>query len=125
MENEISQRRNEILELIDFLMSEKKNGNSITKRAFAINKLEKMTRSNFSNSKEFEEGLVEIQNRIKLAIRLEEKRIGEGLTIAQLAKRLGIVMGAKALGEMEKGTRKLSVKVLKYLGEEEKDEPLH
>ena len=92
MENATHQRRKEILELIDFLMSEKKNGNSITKRAFAINKLEKMTGSNFKNSKEFDEGLVAIQDRIKLSQHLEEQRIKDGLTIAQLAKKLGIVM---------------------------------
>jgi len=117
MNEELAKRRNEILSLVEYLMSNKRDTNNINKRAFAVNRLEKLTGSTFKNSKEFDEGLVEIRSRVLLSHRLEEKRIADGLTIKQLAKKLGIQMGAHALEEMEKCTRKMTDKVLIYLGE--------
>jgi DNA-binding transcriptional regulator YiaG len=107
------ERRNKVLQLIAFL--EEDNGNNITERAFAINRLEKLTGMDFKTSKQYDASLPEIKRKMALAKRLEELREEAKLSQKQLGKRLKLP--ADWIDQMEKGTRTLDKKAMKFIGE--------
>jgi len=116
---ESSERRQLILNMLSYL-TEKSNGNNITKRALVVGRLEDLSGMVFKTTKQFNESHDKILYKVALAQKLEEDRIDQGMTIEELASHIRLPV--EWLKQMERASRNLNKKALKFIGEPSEEE---